>query len=658
MAKATAREPLKDKPAPGTPGTPGTCATAAATDGWTTREAARLYCVDAWGQGYFDVSDNGHVVVQPTRDPARRIDLKKLTDEIQQRGLELPLLLRFTDILQDRVTQLHDVFAQAIKENEYRGDYCFVYPIKVNQQRHVIEDIIEFGRPYGFGVEAGSKPELLAVMAMVDDPDTPIICNGFKDEQYIEAVILAAKVGRRIIPIVEKFSELRLIVKQARRHHVKPTIGLRVKLAARGAGRWEESAGVHSKFGLLTSEVIEALQYLRKNRMGRCLKLLHFHPGSQVSEIRSIKKAIVELVRIYAELQAMGADLRYIDVGGGLGVDYDGSSINYSLQEYANDVIFHIKQVCDQTGVDHPTVISESGRALVAYHSVLVFNVVGVNGLKGFKIPQALTSPQRESMPAPVFNLYEACQSIDQDNFVEYYHDALLARDEAINLFNLGYCSLEHRSLAERLYFATCAKVLDFIKDNRNLPREFEGLERTLADTYFCNFSTFQSMPDCWAIDQLFPIMPIHRLEQRPKSRGVLADITCDSDGKVDQFIGRSSGKQVLELHPYTGDDYYLAAFLVGAYQEILGDLHNLFGDTNAVHVSLDSNGRPSIDEVIEGDTVHEVLQYVEFNPVELMRSMRKGIEHAVRSEKISLQEARVLQRFYESGLKGYTYLE
>ena len=631
---------------------------------WTVQDSAAFYGIAHWGQGYFSVNDAGNVQVHPTADPARALDLKKLVDELRSRDIQLPCLIRFTDILQHRVGLIHSAFDRAIRENEYQGGYRCVYPIKVNQQRHVVEEIASFGKPFGFGLEAGSKPELLAVMAMIDDNQSPIVCNGFKDDEFIEAVILATKIGRNIIPVVEKFSELELIVKYAKIHNVKPNIGIRVKLAARGAGRWQESGGVRSKFGLFVSEVLDALEYLREHGMGDCLNLLHFHLGSQINNIRNIKAAIIELARVYTELQRLGAGLQLIDVGGGLGVDYDGSktnfesSINYGLQEYANDIVFHIKDICDQAGVPHPTIISESGRAMVAYHSVLAFNVIGWSGFERFDLPQTLTREQREQMPAPVVHLFDTYTGITDANFVEYYHDAQLARESVLSLFNLGYCSLENRSLAERLFFGICSKALRIVRRLDYVPEEFRGLELTLSDTYFCNMSIFQSMPDSWAIDQLFPVMPLHRLNEEPVCRGILADITCDSDGKVDRFIDRHDVKQVLELHPYQGDDYVLGVFLVGAYQEILGDLHNLLGDTNAVHVTIDENGQASIDEVIEGDTVREVLNYVQFSADELLRSMRKTVEKAVRDGKISIDESRVLLKFYENGLEGYTYLE
>ena len=652
------------KGANGTNGANGDAAAPAGQRPWTVEDSSRTYRVDQWGMGYFSLTPDGHVAVHPTQDPKLHVDLKKLVDELRERDIQLPMLIRFTDILKHRVTQIHSAFDRAVRENDYKGDYRLVYPIKVNQQRHVVEEITRFGKPYGFGLEAGSKPELLAVLAIAEDDGTPIICNGFKDDEFIEAVILAAKIGKNIIPVVEKFSELELIVKYAKQHNVKPSIGVRVKLSARGAGRWEQSGGVRSKFGLFINEILEALDYLRAHGMGDCLNLLHFHLGSQINNIRNIKQAIMELVRVYVELQRLGAGLKMIDVGGGLGVDYDGSktdfgsSINYGLQEYANDVVFHVKEICDACGVDHPTIISESGRALVSYHSVLIFNVVGWSGFARFDLPAGLSAKERSELPMPVVNLFDTYEGIGETNFMEYYHDAQISRDAVLNLFSLGYCRLEHRSLAEKLFFGICHKVLKIIRKMEYVPDEFQGLEAMLSDTYFCNMSIFQSIPDSWAIDQLFPMMPIHRLAEEPTCRGVLADITCDSDGKVDRFIGRRSVKSVLELHPFDGSDYFLATFLVGAYQEILGDLHNLLGDTNAVHVSVDEHGQFSIDEVIEGDTVREVLQYVQFSADDLKRAVRKSVERALREQKLTTEESRVLLKFYENGLEGYTYLE
>ena len=621
---------------------------------WSVQDSADVYNIRNWGKGYFGINNDGNVSVFPNKREDRSIDLKKLVDELIMRGINLPVLVRFTDILKHRVGEMHEAFKQAIAENNYGGSYACVYPIKVNQQRHVVEEILEFGKPFGFGLEAGSKPELLAVLALMNNGDAPIICNGFKDDEFIESVILAQKLGKRVIPVVEKFTELELIVKYAEKHGVRPVIGVRVKLATRGSGRWENSGGVRSKFGLFVAEVLKALEFLKARNMQDCLKLLHFHLGSQITNIRTVKTALNEAARIYAELVRAGAGMEYIDVGGGLGIDYDGSqtnfesSINYSLQEYANDVIFRIKSVCDEAGVKHPNIISESGRAMVAYHSVLIFNVLGVSGFDLFDVPQSL--PAGEDIPQPVRDLFESYREVTKKNFSEIYHDAIQQRDEALNLFNLGYLSLELRSLTEKLFWGVCGKILKVLKESDYVGDDFEQLEAQLSDTYFCNFSLFQSMPDSWAIKQLFPVMPIHRLKEEPTRRGVLADITCDSDGKIDSFIDLRDVKKTLELHEYNGKEYYIGAFLVGAYQEILGDLHNLLGDTNAVHVTVAEDGTPSIEEVVRGDTVREVLSYVQFNSEELVGKLRKQVEHAVREKKITLEEGTQLMRYYEEG--------
>jgi arginine decarboxylase len=629
-------------------------------DKWKIQDAAETYGIRYWGKGYFGINKAGHVTVHPYKNPEQAIDLKELTDQLQARGIQLPILLRFTDILRHRVGEVHDAFKTAIQEYGFQGSYCCVYPIKVNQQRHVVEEIHDFGKPYNFGLEAGSKPELLAVLAQTNGLDTPIICNGFKDDEFIKMTVLARKIGKQIIPVVEKFTELEAIVRYAQELNVRPVLGVRVKLASRGAGRWRYSAGFRSKFGLTLTEVLEALNYLKQRGLADCLQLVHFHLGSQITNIRNIKGALTEAARVYVELARVGAGVRFLDVGGGLGIDYDGSqtdfesSVNYTLQEYANDVVFRIKSVCDEAGVPHPTIISESGRAVVAYHSLLVFDVLGVSNFDRYQAPAEAPA----DAPQPISDLFSIYRDLSQKNFLESYHDAVQSVDETLNLFNLGYLSVELRALAEQLFWALCGKLLKIVRKLDYVPEELKGLEAMLSDTYFCNFSVFQSMPDSWAVKQLFPIMPIHRLNQPPTRRGVLGDITCDSDGKIDQFIDLRDVRNTLELHPFDGQPYYLAAFLLGAYQEILGDLHNLFGDTNAVHVSLDEDGEINLDAVIKGDTVREVLHYVQYSADELLARMRKDVERAVRTGKISLEESRQLLKFYESGLEGYTYLE
>ena len=628
-------------------------------DAWTHIDAAELYEIDRWGKGYFSVGENGHVKVHPTQEPKRSIDLKELIDHLQLRGIHLPTLVRFRDILRHRLQDIHAAFQSAINQHEYTGQYICVYPIKVNQQRQVVEEVLEFGRPFHFGLEAGSKPELLAVAALADN-DTPIICNGFKDAEFIEMAMLAQKIGRRVIPVVEKYTELPLILDYAERVGVRPTIGMRVKLAARGSGRWQSSGGYRSKFGLTVGEILNGLAELKARGMEDCFQLLHFHLGSQIPNIRIVKGALNEAARVYVELVKAGAGLKYLDVGGGLGVDYDGSqtnfesSVNYTLQEYANDVVYHLQTVCDEAKVAHPIIVSESGRAVVAHHSMLVFNVLGVSGFGSGTFP---TSPTPE-MEQPLVDLIETYNGLTTRNAAESYHDAQQALDMAMNLFSGGYLPLEQRSQAENLYFAICMKLKKIVQGQDEVPEDLQNLDEALSDTYFCNFSLFQSIPDSWAIRQLFPIMPIHRLNEQPTQHAVLGDITCDSDGKIDQFIDRRDVKKSLPLHEFNGSPYYLGVFLVGAYQEILGDLHNLYGDTHAVHVSLDENNAVVLDAVIKGDTVREVLAYVEFDAEALVRKLRSDVEAAVRCGWISYEESGRVLRFYEDGLQGYTYLE
>ena len=636
-----------------------TSTSTSSTRAWSVHDASELYEVARWGHGYFSVSDAGHVQVHPTKDPAAAIDLKELIDRLQLRGISLPVLVRFTDILRHRLGEIHGAFQAAIEQNQYQGAYNCVYPIKVNQQRQVVEEVLDFGRPYGFGLEAGSKPELLAVVALADNA-TPIICNGFKDAEYIETTMLAQKIGRNIIPVVEKYTEFGLILEAAEKAGVRPQIGVRVKLAARGSGRWQSSGGFRSKFGLTVTEIMRGLEELKARGMEDCLKLLHFHLGSQITNIRIVKGALNEVARVYTQLAKLGAGLEYLDVGGGLGVDYDGSqtnfesSMNYTLEEYANDVIYHVQTVCDEAGVAHPTIVSESGRAVVAYHSMLVFNVLGVSGFGDEKVPTT-ADPDWEQ---PLVDLVETYNNVTARTALEAFHDAQQALDMALSLFSGGYLPLEQRSMAENLFWAICTKLQKIAQTLTEVPEDLQNLDEQLSDTYFCNFSLFQSIPDSWAIKQLFPVMPIHRLDEKPSKHAVLGDITCDSDGKLDRFVDRRDVKKTLPLHTVDGEPYYLGVFLVGAYQEILGDLHNLFGDTHAVHVSLDPNGGARLDTLIKGDTVREVLDYVEFDAEMLLGKLRTDVETAVREGRVDYEGAGRLLRFYEDGLQGYTYLE
>jgi len=626
---------------------------------WTPADAAELYEVDGWGKGYFSVNAAGNVAVHPDKNPERSIDLKNLIDRLLTRGIEPPILLRFAGILRHRLGEIQAAFRQAIEDHEYRGEYRLVYPIKVNQQRHVVEELLRFGRRYQFGLEAGSKPELLAVIAMVEG-DEPIVCNGFKDDTFIEMALLAAKIGRRIFLVVEKYTELRRILHYAREIGVRPLIGIRVKLASPGSGRWHSSGGYRSKFGLSAVELLRAIEELKAQGMEDCFRLLHFHLGSQITNIRHIKRALNEAARLYVESVRLGAGLQYLDVGGGLGVDYDGSqtnfesSANYTLQEYANDVVFHIQSVCDEAGVPHPTIFSESGRAVVAYHSVLVFNVLEVTTRAEAEVPRQL--PEDAGQPLEI--LLDTYRELTVRNVLESYHDAQQALETAMDLFGSGYLPLEQRCLAEDLFWAICRRIRRLMVEIEDVPEELEGIETLLSETYFCNFSLFQSMPDSWAVKQLFPIMPIHRLGERPNRGAVLGDITCDSDGKIERFIDRRDVKRALPLHRFDGRPYYLGVFLVGAYQEILGDMHNLFGDTNAVHIALDDKDEVVVQAVISGDSVREVLQYVQFDAKQLVGSLRATVERAILDGRIDDFQAGRLLRFYESGLAGYTYLQ
>jgi arginine decarboxylase len=635
---------------------------------WRVEDSLDLYHVEAWGKGYFSVNASGHVVVRPDTTERYEIDLYEVVEGLQARDLTTPVVVRFSDILAHRLRRLHDAFAQAITENDYKNRYAAVYPIKVNQQRLVVEEVYRYGQEFGFGLEVGSKPELLAVMAMTENaPDRLIVCNGFKDDSYIEAVTLATKLGRTIIPVVENFEELGLILKHAQAYQVRPRIGVRVKLFSEGSGRWSASAGEKSKFGLFITEILELFNVLKGHDMLDCLQLVHCHPGSQLQDIRRVKDAINELAHVYAELKLMGAGLQYIDVGGGLGVDYDGSgtnfpsSMNYTLNEYANDVVYRVASVCNLRDIPHPMIVSESGRAVAAYHSVLIFDALGSSALDKFRVTgdRAEDYGGDEELPQPVQDLFEAYRAVSERRLVECYHDALTAREQVLQMFNLGLLSLEFRALAERLYWATCAKIRDSCRKLERLPEELEDLESILSDTYFCNFSVFQSLPDSWAIDQLFPIMPIHRLAERPTRTAVLADITCDSDGKIDRFVSLRDVKRTLEVHELKADErYYLAVFLVGAYQETLGDLHNLFGDTHVVHVRLHDEGGWWIEEIVKGDTANKVLEYMEYDVAELYPALARDCERAIRDGRMTLAQSQALKRFYERELDGYAYLE
>lgn len=627
---------------------------------WSIAQARELYGLSNWGQGFFDISEAGNVLVRPYKDENFFLDIKGLVDELRMREITPPILIRFTDILKQRIDEIQSSFAQAIAEYGYQNRYLGVYPVKVNQSKEVVEDIIEFGRPYGFGLEAGSKPELLIAVASLDTPGAPIVCNGYKDREYVEIALWAQKLGRRVFVVVEKLSELGIILQVSQRLKVRPTIGIRAKLAARGRGKWEGSGGDRSKFGLFPSEILEAVKILQAEGMVDCLQLLHFHLGSQITAIQSIKEALRESTRLYAELVRLGVPLQYFDVGGGLAVDYDGSksnfssSANYTLQEYASDVVSAVAEMCAARNIPHPVIISESGRALVAYHSVLVFNVLGTSE---FTLKTSVP-PVPQDAPPPVATLAQILRDLSVKNFQESYHDAIQARDEVLTLFNVGMLSLEARALAERLFWLICVGIARIIKGLDYVPDELEHLDSFVADTYYGNLSVFQSLPDHWAVKQLFPVMPIHRLQERPTRKGTFADITCDSDGKIDQFIDLRDVKNTLDLHELGRQPYYIGVFLVGAYQEVLGDLHNLFGDTHTVHVSITGKNRYHIDKIVEGDTVRDALAYMRYQKRDIMTMIRRAVEEGIESRRITIRESAKIQKFLEEGLEGYTYLE
>lgn len=640
---------------------------------WTIDDSADLYRVDQWGAGYIGINDAGHIVIYPEGQASTGIDLHEIVTGLHERGVNTPVLLRFSDIIEHRLNAISNAFQQAIKENEYSGNYQAVYPIKVNQQHHIVEEIAQSGRALGFGMEVGSKPELLAVMAITaSNPNQLIVCNGFKDAQYIEAVILAHKLGRRIVPVIENLRELDRIISTAEKYGVRPTIGARVKLATVGSGRWGSSTGTLSKFGMTTTELLRAVERLKAHDMIDCLDLLHCHTGSQHQDITSIKSAVTELAHTFVQLRKLDARLSYLDIGGGLGVDYTGgranadSSMNYTLEEYASDVVYRIGSVCDAAGIKPPTIVTECGRAMAAFSSVLVFDVLGSTGPTDIIGPMIRADGAAHELidadaPQPVKDLESALSIVQSEtpHLVASYHDARSALDEVNTLFSLGYLTLEQRAVSERMFWMICRQIQLACGALEEVPDELSGLDELMSDVYFCNFSIFQSLPDAWAIDQFFPIMPIGRLDERPNRQAILGDITCDSDGKIADYIDPEGGiASTLPVHALDSENiYYMGAFLVGAYQETLGDLHNLFGDAHTVHIKLDSNGW-AIDEIIRGDTIRQVLSYVQYNANELARVLEKECETGVRKGSLTVPEARTMQRFYESGLDGYTYLD
>jgi arginine decarboxylase len=633
------------------------------TSRWTVQDSADLYHIPKWGAPYFAVNERGHMVCTPWGPEKGAIDLKELIDDLCRRDITPPILIRINDLLAARIEHLASNFALAMKEYGYKGDYLPAMPIKVNQQRHVVEELLRHGRKFRLGLEAGSKPELLVAIALLEDEDSLLICNGYKDSEFIETALLAQSLGRYPIIVMDRFAELQLTLDISKKLGMKPHLGMRVKLSSKGAGKWEESSGDSSKFGLSVPELVSAVEKLQALDMLDCLELIHFHIGSQITSIRSVKEAIREASRVYIGLRELGANnLKFMDVGGGLAVDYDGSqtnfpsSKNYSVQEYANDVVGSIMDACETAGQPHPHIITESGRALVAHHAILVFNVLGVHERK-VGADTVMEKP-RDDEPDIVRSMFDAYSEVSKKNYQEAFNDAVLLKDESATLFSHGVIDLKTRARVEDLYWATLARVQRTTKQLDYVPDDFVGLDKRLSDTFFCNFSVFQSLPDSWAVHQLFPIVPLHRHDEEPTRDGIIADLTCDSDGKVDEFIDLRDVKDTLRLHTPNNQPYYLGAFLVGAYQETLGDLHNLFGDTNAVHVTLAEGGGYELEYVVKGDRVKDVLTYVEFEPNMLVNKVRQAAERAVRTGRFTFEQSAQFMRRYEEGLTGYTYLE
>lgn len=627
---------------------------------WRIDDSAELYNIHGWGLKYFSINEKGHVTVTP-REGYAQVDLKELMDELQVRDVTAPLLLRFPDIIDNRIEKISRCFHLAAKEYNYQAENFIIYPIKVNQIRPVVEEIVSHGMKFNIGLEAGSKPELHAVLATDIADDSLIICNGYKDEKFIELALLAQKMGRRIFIVVEKLNELKIIADVAKRLDITPNVGIRIKLSSSGSGKWEESGGDQSKFGLNSSELLQALEMLERNKMTECLKLIHFHIGSQVTKIRRIKTALREAMQFYVQLSKLGFNIDFVDIGGGLGVDYDGtrssaseSSMNYTIQEYANDAISTLVDACEKNGLHQPNIITESGRSLTAHHSVLIFDVLAATSLPQCKETQELEPDSHEL----VVELYDIWDRLDPPRLLESWHDALQIREEALDLFSLGMLDLRTRAQIEKLFWSVAREVGETAEGMKHAPEELRKIKRMLPDKYFCNFSLFQSLPDSWAIDQIFPIMPISRLDEKPSRTCTIQDITCDSDGKISSFITANGISKALPVHAIKpGEQYFIGVFLVGAYQEILGDMHNLFGDTNAVHISVYKD-RYEIDRVIDGETVAEVLDYVQYSPKKLVRNVETWVTSSMKAGRISPEEGRAFLSNYRSGLYGYTYLD
>ena len=630
---------------------------------WNIDRSKDLYGINNWGVDYFDINDAGHIAIYPKGKNGHSVDLNEIISSLKERDIEFPVLLRFNDILRDRVSTIYKAFSDAIDQHSYSGKYFPAYPIKVNQQKHIVDVIRGAGTEFSMGLEVGSKPELIAVLAIHDDSDALLLCNGYKDENYIDLALSSQKVGRNPIIIIEKFSELDLVIRCSKRIGIVPQIGLRLRLSGKGAGRWENSGGDRAKFGLSIGEILSAYERLKAEEMLDSLRLIHFHAGSQLTSIAKFGTALKEAGQVYAQLRRDCDKLDFVDVGGGLGVDYDGSrsnyssSMNYSVAEYARDVVWTLDEICEQANVPRPNIITEAGRATVAHSSVLVFDVLGLANTFQEKIdPEPILEETEQST---VRNLCYLLKELGPKNCQESVHDAIALRTELISKFNLGLVSMQDRATGDKLYWAALSEIMKHTQTLSYVPEDLQRLPAVLTDTYFCNFSVFQSLPDSWAIEQLFPIMPISRLEEKPDRSVVLADITCDSDGCISRFVDLRDVNRYLNAHQLReNEDYYFAAFLVGAYQEILGDLHNLFGDTNAVHIDLDQNGKPEIVEVVEGDTIREVLRYVAYEKEELCSRWRTSLEQAVKRGKLTSAESGELYKKYSWAFESYTYLK
>ena len=628
---------------------------------WRIEDSAELYNINGWGLKYFSINEKGHIQVTP-REGYAGVDLKDVMDELQVRDITAPILLRFPDILDNRIEKISNCFKSASNEYNYTAENFIIYPIKVNQMRPVVEEIVSHGKKFNIGLEAGSKPELHAVLSINIDEKSLIICNGYKDESYIELALLAQKMGRRIFLVVEKLNELKLIAEISKRLNIRPNIGIRIKLSSSGSGKWEESGGDQSKFGLNSSELLTAIDYLQKKQLGDCLKLIHFHIGSQITKIRHIKNALREASQFYVQLSRMGFDIDFIDIGGGLGVDYDGtrnsaseSSMNYSIQEYANDAVSAIVDTCTKNGLKQPNIINESGRSLTAHHSILIFEVLETAQLPQWDDDVDKISDDDHELARELYDIWD---KINQGRMMEDWHDALQIREEALDLFSLGLLDLRTRALIEKLFWSIARDVNALASEMKHAPEELRKVAKKLPEKYFCNFSLLQSLPDSWAIDQVLPIIPISRLDEKPTHMATLQDITCDSDGKIGNFVSPSGVSASIPVHTLKNNEsYYLGVFLVGAYQEILGDMHNLFGDTNAVHISVYKD-RYEIDQIIDGETVAEVLDYVQYSPKKLVRNIETWVTQSMKLGKITPEEGREFISNYRSGLYGYTYLE